>query len=59
MGEVTINFEYDTDRIVRKTYGLTLKNRTENNVHLPTKSKGFGIISKREIIPGVYLAVTN
>ena len=59
MGEVTINFDDDTDRIVRKTHRLTSKNRTENIVQLPTKSKGFGIISKREIIPGVYLAVTN
>jgi len=33
-----------------------LKTRTESITRLPTKSKGHGIISKREIIPGVYLA---
>jgi hypothetical protein len=33
-----------------------LKTRMESIVRLPTKSKGHGIISKREIVPGVYLA---
>ena len=56
MGEVTINFDSETNETVRDTYKLTLKNRTESIVQLPTKSKGHGIISKREIISGVYLA---
>ena len=35
---------------------LTLKARSKNIVKLPTKSMGHRLISKREIIPGVYLA---
>jgi hypothetical protein len=41
---------FDEETAVRETYKLTLKNRTENIVKLPTKSKGHGIVSKREII---------
>jgi hypothetical protein len=47
MGEVTINFDDETNRGVRETPQLTLKARTENILQLPTK---------REIVPGVYLA---
>ena len=54
-----INFDDETNRAVSKAYKLTFKTRTENILQLPTKSKGHGIISKREIIPGVYLAVTD
>jgi len=56
MGEVLINFDNETNKIVNETHRLTLKTRTESITRLPTKSKGHGIISKREIIPGVYLA---
>jgi len=56
MGEVMINFDDETNRVVSETYKITLKARTESTVHLPTKSKGHGIISKRETVPGVYLA---
>jgi hypothetical protein len=56
MGGVVINFDNETNKTVNETHRLTLKTRTENIVQLPTKSKGHGIISKREIVPGVYLA---
>jgi len=56
MGEVLINFDNETNKVVNETHRLTLKTRTENIVRLPTKSRGHGIISKREIVPGVYLA---
>jgi hypothetical protein len=59
MGEMTINCNDETNRTVRETSKLTLKTRTENIIKLPTKSKGHGIVSKREIVPGVYLAVTD
>jgi hypothetical protein len=55
MGEVLINFD-ETDKVVNETHKLTLKARTKNIVQLPTKSKGHEIISKREVVPGVYLA---
>jgi hypothetical protein len=55
MGEVLINFD-ETDKVVNETHKLMLKARTENIVQLPTKSKGHGITSKREVVPGVYLA---
>ena len=56
MGEVLINFDNETNKVVNETPRLTLKTRTESIIRLPTKSKGHGIISKREIVPGVYLA---
>jgi hypothetical protein len=52
MGEVTINFDDKTNKEVRECNQLTSKTRAENIVQLPTKSKGHGILSKREIIPG-------
>ena len=58
MGEVTINFD-ETNRTVRETYKLTLKNRTENIFQLPTKSKGRNNIQKRNNTWGIFLAVTN
>jgi hypothetical protein len=53
MGEVIINFDDETNRVVNETQKLTLKTWTESIVQMPTKSKGHGIISKREIAPGV------
>jgi hypothetical protein len=35
---------------------ITLKARSENLVKLPTSSKGQGLISKKEVTSGVYLA---
>jgi hypothetical protein len=51
-----INFDDKTNRVVSEPYKLTLKARTDSIVELPTTSKGHGIIPKREIVPGVYLA---
>jgi len=56
VGEVVINVDNETNKVVNETHGLTLKTRTESITRLPTKSKGHGIIFKREIISGVYLA---
>jgi len=47
MGETTMNFDKETDRITSKTHKLTLKSRTEGIVQLPTKSKGLGIMPKQ------------
>ena len=44
------------DKISSENCKLTLKARSENIVKLPTKSLGHGLISKRELIPGIYLA---
>ena len=56
MSDVIMSFDSETDRTKAETCKLTLKPRTENIVHLPTKSTGIGIIPKAEIMPGVYLA---
>jgi hypothetical protein len=37
---------------------LTVNSRTECIVRLPTKTSGTGIISKRKLVAGVYLAGT-
>jgi len=56
MDEVIMSFDNEVKKANNKSHKLTLKTRTESIVQLPTKSKGLGIISKREIVPGVYLA---
>jgi hypothetical protein len=56
MGDVIISFDPKTNEAESKPYKLTLKARTESIVELPTTSKGHGLISKREIVPGVYIA---
>jgi hypothetical protein len=56
MGDVIISFDPKTNEAEREPYKLTLKARTESIVELPTTSKGHGLISKREIVPGVYIA---
>ena len=43
------------DKISSECCKLTLKARCENVVKLPTKSMGHGLISKKELIPGVYI----
>jgi hypothetical protein len=55
VGEVKLNFVDKITDTTSKTHTLTLKTRTESIVRLPTKSVGLGIITKKEIIPGVYL----
>jgi len=56
MGEVIMSFDNEVNEAKNKSHKLTLKTRTERIVHIPTKSKGQRIISKRGIVPGVYLA---
>jgi hypothetical protein len=56
MGEVVLDFDDKPDETTDFTPLLTLKARTECIVRLPTESKGFGAISKGELVPGVYLA---
>ena len=56
MNDVTMNFDSETDKTKDKIHKLTLKPRTESIVSLPTKSEGLGIIPRREIVPGVYMA---
>jgi hypothetical protein len=60
MGEVMISFDDETNKVVSETHKLALKTRTESIVQLPTKLKGHGIISKREIVPwGVFNRITD
>jgi hypothetical protein len=56
MGDVIISVDPKTNRVERKPYKLTLKARTESIVGLPTTSKVHGLISKRAVAPGMYLA---
>jgi len=56
MGDVVVKFDPKPDKANSKNCKLTLKARSENIVKLPTKSLGHGLTSKKELIPGVYLA---
>jgi hypothetical protein len=56
MGELVMDFDDEPNETTDVKQVLTLKSRTERIVCLPTKSNGVGIISKREIVAGVYLA---
>jgi len=56
MGDVVVKFDPKPDKVNSENCKLTLKARSENIVKLPTKSLGHGLISKRELMPGVYLA---
>ena len=56
MDDVIMSFDNQANKTKNESHKLTLKTRTESIVQLPTKCKGLGIISKREIIPGVHLA---
>jgi hypothetical protein len=49
-GEVMINFDDKTNRVVSEPHKLTFKVRAESIVELPTKSKGHGIISKKYLV---------
>ena len=51
-----MKFDSKPDKINGENCKLTLKTRSENIVKLPNKSMGHGLISKKELIPGVYLA---
>jgi hypothetical protein len=56
MGDVVMKFDSKPDKAKRQNCKLTLKARSENIVKVSTKSLGHGLITKREIIPGIYLA---
>jgi hypothetical protein len=56
MEDVVVRFDPKPDKINGDNCKLTLKARSENIVKLPTKSMGHGLISKRKLTPGVYLA---
>jgi hypothetical protein len=56
MGHVIVKFDPKPDEDNSENCKLTLKARSENIVKLPTKSLGHGLISKKELMPGVYLA---
>jgi hypothetical protein len=56
MGDVVVKFGPKPDKISSEICKLTLKARSENIVKLPNKSLGHLLISKREIIPRIYLA---
>ena len=56
MGDVVVKFDPKPDKISSENCKLTLKARAGNIVKLPTKSMGHGLISKKELIPGIYLA---
>jgi hypothetical protein len=57
MGDVTVKFDPKTT-LETEPHKLVLKARTESIVGLPTTSRGPGLISKRELLPGVYLAAS-
>jgi hypothetical protein len=59
MGEVVLNFDDITDKVASKPCRLTLKARTRTIVRLPTKPKGHGLLSKREIVSGIFLAESS
>jgi hypothetical protein len=56
MEDVVIKFDPKDSGMKDKILNVTLKARSENYVKLPTTCKGQGLISKREIIPGIYMA---
>ena len=56
MGDCVVIFDPKPDKVNRENCKIALKTRSENSVKLSTKSLGHGLISKRELIPGVYLA---
>jgi hypothetical protein len=58
MSEVVLHFDDKLDETTDSTRLLTLNSRTESIVRLPTKSSGFGNVTKEELAPGVYLAET-
>ena len=49
-GELMINFDDKTNRVVNEHNKLTFKVRAESIVKLSTKSKGHGIISKKNLV---------
>jgi hypothetical protein len=58
MVELVLYFDEESDKMTNVNLILTLTSIAETIVRLPTKSKGFGIISKCQLAPGIYLAET-
>jgi hypothetical protein len=54
--EVVINFDRKLGTIEREPCCLILRARSEHITNVPTHSKGLGLLSREEILPGVYLA---
>jgi hypothetical protein len=54
--DVIIKFDPKNSGARDKILNVTLKTRSENYVKLPTTCKGQGLISRREIIRGIYMA---
>jgi len=50
-----VKFDPKPDKVNRENCKLALKASSENIVKLSTKSLLHGLISKRELIPGIYL----
>jgi hypothetical protein len=56
MEDVGLKFDPKDSGAENKILNITLKARSANYVKLPTTCKGQGLISRREIIPGIYMA---
>jgi hypothetical protein len=56
MGEVVLDLDDEPDKAADVNHIVTLKSRGKSIVRVPTKSKGFGIISKHKLAPRVYIA---
>ena len=56
IGDLVVKFDSKPDKANSENCKLTLKDRSENIVKLPTNSLGHGLITKKELMPGVCLA---
>jgi hypothetical protein len=56
MEDVVLKFDPKHSGAENKILNITMKARSENYVKLLTTCKGQGLISRREIIPGIYMA---
>ena len=56
LGDVVVKFDPKPDKASSENCRLALKARSEYIVKLPNKSMGYGLISKKELMPGVYIA---
>jgi hypothetical protein len=56
MGNVVVKLDPKSATANSRNCKLSLKARSENIMKLPTKSVGHGLTSKKELMPGVYLA---
>jgi hypothetical protein len=54
--EVVTNFDPKLGTIEKKPCRLTLKAMSVYIINVPTHSEGLGLLSREEILPGVYLA---